>query len=152
MFLTSLSSIQKCSVTRVHLTSSPLQGAALKGASRSPDSSGSLAIAALTTLLPPIGVFFALVLSFAALSIVGGWAVDAALLQKPLMYPPAVLQTGVVISSSQPPVADVLVAHSSRSFDRWLLSHWRFFEALSPVPWPVVLDVLALHWRSRPSR
>ena len=28
-------------------------------------------------------------------------------------------------------MADVLVAHSSRSFDRWLPSHWRFFAALS---------------------
>ena len=31
----------------------------------------------------------------------------------------------------QPPVADVVVAQSSRSFDRCLLSHWRFFAALS---------------------
>ena len=28
-------------------------------------------------------------------------------------------------------MTDALVAHSSRSFDQWLLSHWRFFAALS---------------------
>ena len=31
----------------------------------------------------------------------------------------------------QPPVAVALMVHSSRSFGRWLLSHWRFFPALS---------------------
>ena len=85
-------------------------------------------MASISMLLPPIVLFSALALSFAALSIVGIWAVDAALLQKPLMYPPAVLLTGVVESllfhsRLSPSAADALVAHSSRSFDRWLLSH-----------------------------
>ena len=43
-------------------------------------------------------------------------------------------------SRLSPSSADALVAHSSCSFDRWLLSHWRFFAAL---PRPVVLT-----WRT----
>ena len=35
------------------------------------------------------------------------------------------------VISGQPPAAVALMAHLSRSFDRWLLSHWRFFAALS---------------------
>ena len=39
---------------------------------------------------------------------------------------------GVLFStSSQPPAAVALMAYLSRSFDRWLLSHWCFFVALS---------------------
>ena len=34
-------------------------------------------------------------------------------------------------TSGQPPAAATLMAHLSRSFDRWLLSHWRFFAAIS---------------------
>ena len=50
-----------------------------------------------------------------------------------LRYSSAVLQTGAVeySTSGQPPTAVALMGHSSRSFDRWLLSHWRFFVALS---------------------
>ena len=48
-------------------------------------------------------------------------------------------------TSDQRSAAVALMAHSSRSFDRRLLSHWRFSAALSrSVPRPVVPDVLAL--------
>ena len=34
-------------------------------------------------------------------------------------------------TSGQPSAAVALMAHSSRSFDRWLFSHWCFFAVLS---------------------
>ena len=105
IFLTSLSladifskSDKKRSITRVYLICSPLKGAVLKAVHRIPGSLECPSIAALATLLPPIRVFSVLSPSFAALSIIGIWAVNSTALPiKPPKLCPAVFQTGVVV-------------------------------------------------------
>ena len=141
---------KKRSVTCVPLTFSPRQGLPPVVQVLS----GSLAIAALATLLRSVSSPHWC--SPAALSIAGVWVmVLYCTPSKPLMFCPAVFQPGswnlLLHSRLSPSSADALVAHSSRAFDRWLLSHWRFFAALFPRP--VVLDVLALlSWRCQPCR
>ena len=120
---------------------------------------GSLAIAALATLLPPIDFISKLALSFTRLSVAGVWAVSStALLQKPQKFGPAVLiQAGSWNRCCSTPGYRL----------PWLMLWWRIRSAPSAggsyhtgaslqrsrlVPRPVVLDVLALSWRSRSSR
>ena len=141
IFLTSLSWIdifsklvEKRSVTRVYLTCSPLQGAVLKAASRSP---GSLGFPGNSSSRDARSSDRCLLRTGALLcSTLDRWRLGGeltALLQKPPKFLPS-CPSGwgrSLLIPGQPPVADVLMAQSSCSFDRCLLSHWRFFAALS---------------------
>ena len=113
----------------------PLPRAALTAASHS---SGSLRFPSDTGSrgAPPNDVSSVLALSFAALSIGGVWAMMLYGTRTTLpMYSPSCPSDWgrrvFYFTLGQSPAAVALMAHSSRSFDRWLLSHRRFFIAIS---------------------
>ena len=139
--------MNKRSTTRVHLTCRPLQRVVLKAAPRSPGFLGFPAIAALATLLPSIGVFSALVLSFSTLD---RWRLGSELYGTPSktadVSPSCCSDWGPRVSYFQSRLP-------------WLTFSWRtcrapstggsyhtaaFSQRSRPIPRPVVLDVPAL--------
>ena len=110
-----------------NLAFTPLVRVASTTTSCCPGSLGFPGNAALAALVPLIVVFTALALSFAALSIVGVWAVSSTVRPSKntakFSAQPSFRQ-GSYSLPGQPPVADVLVTRSSRSCGRWFLTHW----------------------------
>ena len=125
---------EKRSVTRVYLTCSPLQGAVLKAASHSPGSFGfpgnssSRDASSSDWCLFRTGSLLCSALDIWRLS--GEFYRTPSKTAKVLPSCPSDWGRSLLIPG-QRPVADVLVAQSSRSFDRCLLLHWCFFAALS---------------------
>ena len=165
IFLISLSSIdvfsksdEKCSVTRVYLTYSLLQGAVLKAASRSPGSLGFPSNS--SSHNAPSSNRCILRTGTLLRSALDRWRLCDEFYSTPSKTAkvlPNCPSSGWVVKSLQ--------FHSRLS--PWLMLWWGIRRAPStggsyhtgassqpspPVPQPVVLDVLALPWRSRPSR
>ena len=123
---------EKRRVTRVYLTCSPLQGAVLKATYRSP---GSLGFPGNSSSRDAPSYDRCLLRTGALpCSALDRWRLGGEFYSNPSKTADVsqlLFRLGSLSLPGQPPVTDVLVAHSSRFFDRCLRSHWCFFAALS---------------------